>query len=391
MRYAVVREGKALVMIPDPAQALAPHGFEPAWLPVFYNPRMIFNRDVSVVALGTYVEKMAPHKPVRGVDALTGTGVRAVRYLLESSTELVMHANDIDPSAVALAERNIELNGLKERATTHCRDARSLLYELPRSEPILFVDIDPFGSPAPFTAPALRAAGHRGLAAFTATDLAVLGGSKREAARRKYWAIVIKAPEHREIGLRVLLGYTARVAASHDKSIKPLLAYYADHYYRVFVLVERGARRADKMLEENVGHAFYCPDKGLTTLGPVCSRPVEIGPLWTGPLVDPSFTRGMLEAARSGFSYLQTGGRLLRLLSALLEEASACQRCIYYRLPSLASKAKIGHLPKITQVIERLRSAGYPVARTHFDPMGIRSPAPPEEVIDALAAAASSS
>ena len=391
MRYAVIREGKALLMIPDPAQALAPHGFEPAWLPIFYNPRMVFNRDMSVVALSIYVKKMAPHKPVRGVDALTGTGVRAVRYLLESSMDLVMHANDIDPSAAALAERNLELNGLKERATVHCRDARSLLYELPRSEPILFVDIDPFGSPAPFTAAALRATGHHGLTAFTATDLAVLGGSKRAAARRKYWASIVKAPEHREIGLRVLLGYAARVAASYDKSIRPLLAYYADHYYRVFVLVERGARRADKMLEENVGHAYYCPDKGLTALEPVCGSPISIGPLWTGPLVDTSFTEDMLEAARSGFSYLQTGGRLLRLLSLLLEEASACQRCIYYRLPSLASKAKVGRLPKIVQVIERLRSEGYPVARTHFDPMGIRSPAPPEEVIDALGAASTSS
>ncbi|MCE4628405.1 MAG: tRNA (guanine(26)-N(2))-dimethyltransferase [Desulfurococcales archaeon] len=387
MRYAVIREGKALIMIPDPGQAIAPHGFEPAWLPVFYNPRMVFNRDVSVVALSIYVEKIAPHKPVRGVDALTGTGVRAVRYLLESSSELVMHANDIDPAAVAVAGRNIELNGLQERATLHRRDARSLLYELPRSEPILFVDIDPFGSPAPFAHAALRAAGHRGLAAFTATDLAVLGGAKRAAARRKYWATVVKAPEHREIGLRVLLGYAARVAASSDKSVRPLLAYYADHYYRVFLLVERGARKADKMLEENVGYAFYCPEKGLTGLEPKCGDPTRIGPLWTGPLMDVSFARDMLQAARGAFSYLQAGHRLLRLLSTLIEEASTCQRCIYYSLPSLASKARIGRLPKIIRVIDRLRSIGYPAARTHFDPMGVRSPAPPEEVIDALGAA----
>ena len=47
----VVKEGLAEVEVPDP-QAYAREGyFDPSWAPVFYNPRMVFNRDIAVLAL----------------------------------------------------------------------------------------------------------------------------------------------------------------------------------------------------------------------------------------------------------------------------------------------------------------------------------------------------
>ena len=380
-----MREGRVLLLIPDPETAKAPHGFEPAWMPVFYNPRMIFNRDISVLAVRAYVEKYAPHKPVHAVDALSGTGVRAVRYAVESSNDIIVHANDVDPKACQLIRENIALNGLIGKVTSHCTDANALLETLRREEPILLVDIDPFGSPAPFSHAALRAVGHRGLLALTATDLAVLEGSKKRAAARKYWVTITKTPESKEIGLRTLIGYIARVAASNDKAVYPVLAYYADHYYRVYMLVSRGARRADHMLESYISNAIYCPKAGKTFLKENCpsgERGITIGPLWSGPLFDSKFINLILEILTE-FDYLETKKRIKKLLTTLSEEASVCSSCIFYRLDSIAS-AHVPRIPKISTVIDVLRGMGYLASRTHFHPMGIRTNAPYDSVVEAL-------
>ncbi len=376
MKLAVIREGKSLLLLPDPGLARAEHGIEPAWLPVFYNPRMTFNRDLSIAALSVYVSLLAPHRPVHAVDGLSGTGVRAIRYALEVDEVEPIHANDIDPDACSLIRRNILLNGVEGKVRVHCRDAVSLLAELRREEPLLFVDIDPFGSPAPFARQALLATGHMGIAAFTATDLAVLEGSKPRAARRKYWVRISRVPESKEIGLRILIGYLARTAASVDKAVKPLLAYYADHYYRVYLLIERGARKADRMLDENVGYAEYCPAMGATILEPgLCGdNGIRMGPLWTGSLWDVRFLDRVREELERR-SYLETRKRALNLINVLREESTVCGGCVYYSLDSIASSIK-RNLPRIRTLIEELKKQGYQASRTHFDPHGIRSNAP---------------
>lgn len=386
MRLAVVREGLALLKLADPSVAVASHGFEPAWLPVFYNPRMIFNRDLSVVILRAYIEEYAPHRPVRGVDALSGTGVRAVRYALEVG-DVYMHANDIDSIACSIIKLNIDLNGVNDRVKAHCTDANALLATLRREEPILFTDTDPFGSPAPFAQQAFKATGHRGLAAFTATDLAVLEGSKSRACARKYWARCAKTPESKEIGLRVLLAYLARSAAMSDKAVRPLLTYYADHYYRVYLLVERGARKADRMLENMIGYALYCRESKRTTLQEQCPRDgekgISIGPLWRGPLADDRMLSRALDLVRSKYKYLETATRIARILEAVSSEASVCDSCIHYRLDAVAS-ANAPRMAKISDVLEKLHALGYKAVRSHFHPMAIRTNAPYSAVADAV-------
>ena len=80
--YIVINEGKARLKVPNPRKYVRPDGvYEPSWAPVFYNPRQVFNRDISTLALKVLV-KTFPH-PVKVLDALAGTGVRAIRYALE--------------------------------------------------------------------------------------------------------------------------------------------------------------------------------------------------------------------------------------------------------------------------------------------------------------------
>ena len=380
VRLAVVREGRALVKIPDPREALAPHGLEPAWLPVFYNPVMEFNRDVSVVVVNTYIDKLAPHKPVVGVEPLAATGVRAVRYVIEGRGVARIHANDIDPIAYSLILENAALNGVTDSITAYRMDARELLYKIKYDigDPVLLVDIDPYGSPVPFLEAALSLVGHRGLLALTATDLAVLEGSKPRPARRKYYARLVKTPQSKEVAVRTLIGRTALAAASLDKAVSPLVAFYADHYVRVFLVVERGARKADAMLSENMGYALYCEATGFMALSRElgdgaleCPEdPIVLGPLWVGSTLDAGFI-GEVLAVIDEYSYMGTFDRVKKLFTILRDEAGI-QGNVFQRIDVIASKLKVNP-PRVDSIVARLKELGYKASRTHYAGTGIRT------------------
>ena len=55
-KIITVREGKAEVFVPDPEYYVKTKGYyDPAWLPVFYNPRAELSRDLSVLLLRAYI------------------------------------------------------------------------------------------------------------------------------------------------------------------------------------------------------------------------------------------------------------------------------------------------------------------------------------------------
>jgi len=386
----LVREGRALVYLPDPSKASTGRGLEPAWLSVFYNPRMVFNRDLSVAALAVYTLWYAPVESVCVAEPLTATGVRSVRYALEVPGVECVHAGDIDPDAVEYARLNVKANRVEGVVRVRLADARELLMagRRERGSPFHVVDLDPFGSPAPFLDAALAALGHRGLLAATATDLAVLEGSKPRAALRKYMARTLKTPESKEVGLRVLVGYVARVAAAHDKAVRPLLSYYADHYYRVYLLVERGARRADDMLSRCLDKLTYCPGDKRTYFGGDASchtrsRRLELGPAWSCSLNDPEFLARLSRELESNYGYLETRGRIERLVSTLAGEAGLEERRLHLLVEQAAASARTS-MPKMSAFLEALRSAGYDAVRSHYSPTAVRTSAPYPEVIRLL-------
>ena len=377
----LTREGRVLVLLPDVEEARAPHGVEPAWLEVFYNPRMEFNRDLSVAALAVYFEHLAPRVPDPCiVEPLTATGVRSIRYAVELPLEACIVAGDIDERAVELARDNAAVNGVDDRVKVYWADARELIHRVRRltGKPPLVVDLDPFGSPAPFLDAAVSALGHHGLLAMTATDLAVLEGSKPRAQARRYMVSPGKPVESREVGLRILVGYAARLAASYDKAVRPLLSYYSDHYYRVYLLVERGARRADRMLAECVSHAVYCPGLRRTLLdASLCPEPGEaqiIGPLWTCTLNDPLFVSLLREALEGPYRYLGTRSRAERLLATLYGEAETGleDHRIHVRIEALASRLRTS-MPKTSRLLEELWTHGYMGVKSHYSPTSIRT------------------
>ena len=380
MRLAVTREGAAVFYIPDPSNAYIGGRLEPSWLGVFYNPHMEANRDISVIALEAYTLFYAPHKPVNIVDGFTATGIRAVRYAIENTNVGLVYASDIDEQAAYLARLNVGLNRLEDKVKVYRTDFRELLYRLRlQREPILYIDVDPYGTPQPFLQPSLEVVGHRGMIGVTATDLAVLEGGKPRVAYRRYGSRIVKTVLSKEVAVRTLLGYIARVAASLDKSIRPLLSYYNGHYIRLFAVVERGAKRADAMINSSMGYAHYCWASGFMLLDkeyqilscPRGEKPLTLGPLWIGGTVDPGFLVECKRLLRDRYRYVSSHDKILKLLETLIGE-SEIQDKIFVSLVDVARSLGL-NVPKRDHIIEALRELGYKAVKTHYSSTGLRT------------------
>lgn len=382
-----IREGGVEILIPDPNAYRRSDGvYEPAWAPVFYNPRMGFNRDIAVILAAAYRELAGLEKLVV-VEPLAGSGVRALRYAVEAGA--YVYAADIDPDAVHLARINIDINGVTDRVKIERADANEFMAKLRRSgvKPSI-VDLDPFGSPAPFIDVAIQSIGVRGVLAATATDTAPLSGAHSRALRRRYDVKPARTAWEKEQAVRILAGYIIRRAASHEYGARILLAYYADYYVRVYAELRRGAGRADDSLS-SLGYGAYCPYCGYTgyiqqpdTRCPYCSAPLQAtGPLYTGPLCDPRLVQLMRRIAEERRRTLSDYERVAKLLSRLGEECSIVKP--YYRLDRLCSLLRM-NMPKPAKVVEALRYKGYRATLTHFDPRGFRTDAPHPVVVNTL-------
>ncbi|NJF25972.1 tRNA (guanine(10)-N(2))-dimethyltransferase [Thermococcus sp. Bubb.Bath] len=350
--------------------------------PVFYNPLMRLNRDISVFAVKT----LAPRKVL---DAFSATGVRGIRYALETPVEEVW-LNDLSEEAFGLILQNIELNfGVRpvvegdsaevsvdrRRILVRRSDANALMSAMFRY--FDFVDLDPFGSPAPFLDSALRTVRRKGILGITATDTGVLCGAYRNACRRKYLAEPLRGELCHEVGLRILIGTVVRYAAKYDMGIKVLLAYYRDHYFRVFLKVVNGARKADESLS-TLGYLWQDESgKFEYSMGLLPTTPGAAGPLWLGPLEDDAFVQSLHELSlEHPLGDLKTT-EFLSLLSSELDVP------FYYDTHALARRTGVG-IPKLQALIDELLSRGYRTTRTHFSPTSIKTEAPFEEVLSAL-------
>jgi len=394
----IINEGKIKLKIPDPSKYLRLDGiYEPAWAPVFYNPQMIMNRDLSVIALATIIRNVLHSENTVVLDALAGTGVRALRYCVEVSDISLCLANDIDPNAAELIRKNALINNIQNKIKVFCEDANILMHRLKREkQKVDFIDIDPFGSPSPYVRASLWCVRSGGVVAYTATDTAPLSGSRWWAGSRKYDANIAKTDIGHEVGLRVLLGYVARRAAEIDRYVVPVLSYFDKYYYRVFTQVMKGAKKAYDMIKQSVGYMKYCPNCGYRDLVntieeltcPNCRMKLQlIGPMWVGSLASKDFVPNLLSNIESGkYDYLQTLRNIRKLLQIILDEIDVP---LVYNIVKLSQKLRI-NIPKRESIINCLRELGYEAVVTHLQGNYIRTNADIRDVTYCLRSLASS-
>ncbi|MFQ6012637.1 MAG: tRNA (guanine(10)-N(2))-dimethyltransferase [Thermoplasmata archaeon] len=350
-----VQEGLAEVLVPADHARRGPGkvGGGP-----FYNAAMATPRHVSILFLTTIGEHVR-----RVLDGLAATGIQGIRFALEVPAPLEISLNDRRPESCDLIRENAARNGLSE-VRVRCQDLNALL----TTERFDYVDVDPFGSPAPFVENALRSLRPSGYLAVTATDTAPLAGTYPRTCRRRYGAVPLRAPFRHEVGLRILAGFVLRSAARLDLAARPLLSLWRGHYYKLFFRLQSGARRADAALRQ-LGYVAYREGKErvLGTVG-------EAGPLWAGPLHD-----GDLLARLRVPAYMPAS--LERLVETWREEADAPP--LFYTTDEVAHHLRISP-PPLAETLRRLAEAGFTGHRTSLDPKGFKTDAGWEDVLRLL-------
>lgn len=376
----VIKEGKAQVLVPNlKAYNVSPSDYAPSKAPVFYNPVMEFNRDLTVLAFRAY-QKMVAHE-VHICEPLTSQGIRGIRYALEVDNVEHVMASDINRHAYECAQHNIELNGLQNKITLKYGDANRLMSSNASPKKRFdIIDLDPFGTPVPYLDSAFRATKNRGLIAATATDLAPLCGVHAKACIRKYGGKPIRTEYCHEVAVRLLAGCMAKTAAQHDIGVQFLFSHSTDHYIRVYCQIGYGAKKADDSLK-SVGyimHCFNCMHRevvyqpfGCPTCHECGAKMDYTGPLWTGPIADQAFVERII--AESQAVTFRTKNRINKLLTQIKDEATA--PITYYVIDKLSGKDNLP-APSNQAFLTALQQAGYQAVPTHFNPRGLKTNAP---------------
>ncbi|KAI5463409.1 S-adenosyl-L-methionine-dependent methyltransferase [Mariannaea sp. PMI_226] len=505
-QYRTVKEGKATILVPQGAKIGEDRGEVQQ---VFYNPIQQYNRDLSVLAIKTYgedvlekrreqydarmakggkkrkreddeqkptgnpadTETIAPptepevpaqpksdgieksrlgdsHKiQFKMLDALSASGLRALRYAHELPFVTSIKANDLSDSAAETIKMNVVHNGLEEKITVTQGDALAHMYRAiaddlsnrdrsgntSRANKFDVIDLDPYGTAAPFFDAAVQAVrDDGGLLCITCTDSAVWAGhSYCEKTYALYGGIPIKGMHSHEAGLRLVLNAIATSAARYGLTIEPLLSLSIDFYTKFFVRVTKspqsvkflaaktmlvyscdqgcGAWQTQPLLKSKPSPnkkgtgAFY---KHTMAQGPTsdrlchhCGFKMHIsGPMYGGHIHSPDFILRLLkqipDADKSVYGTLP---RLEGMLRTALEEhlpgpevtepvdPRDAERAAYDHYPFFVIPSKLATVLSCSTPSENMfRGAlihlGYRASRSHCRPGSIKTDAPWETI-----------
>ena len=326
---------------------------------MFYNPAMAGDRDLAVAFVRGLPSRTGASRT--GWEMTAATGVRGLRLLHETRAFHAFDFTEANPEAFRVLLENV---GRFPGARAIPGDAR----EVPPGAPFDYVDLDPYGSPAPFVPTALGSVVPGGVLAVTATDMMVLAGAQPAACLRRYGARAVRGRLGPEGGLRILLAFLAREARSLGRSIRPLLAYSRDHYVRAYLEVQNGT-------EGLVPVDIIDPDRWD---GPPVGDRGPYGPLWLGPLFDAELVAAMKVPAGAA-----RPSEVGRFLDRLREEVRV-DRPFYFEANVLAHRLHLRAPPGLEAVTEGLHALGFRVARTHARPEAFRTDAPRAEVEELL-------
>ncbi|KAJ4164973.1 hypothetical protein LMH87_006625 [Akanthomyces muscarius] len=309
-QFSTVTEGLATILVPQGAKVGEDRGEVQQ---VFYNPIQQYNRDLSVLAIKAYGEealekrknrkqtKDAKHgkKRKRGdengtkteeseqaeqaeqpeqqpesepapdgqnaakttkpsfkmLDALSASGLRALRYAHELPFVTSITANDLSASAAKSIKQNVKHNGVEDIISVTNGDALSVMYRTiadslangennkswKKSSKFDVIDLDPYGTAAPFFDAAVQAVrDDGGLLCITCTDSAVWAGhSYCEKSFSLYGGTPIHGMHSHEAGLRLIINAVATSAARYGLTIEPQLSLSIDFYTKVFIRITK--------------------------------------------------------------------------------------------------------------------------------------------------------
>lgn len=334
-----IKEGRAEIYV-STEEKVSKH------LPVFYNPVMKFNRDITILLLKQF-------SPMSLCDPLAGTGIRAIRFAKELSYKSIV-ANDINKRAVTLIRKNMRLNKVKFEVKNE--DANIMLLN---SKGFDFIDLDVFGSPNFVLDSAIKRLARNGILGVTATDTAPLSGTYPKTCLRKYWALPLRNELKHEIGLRILIRKVQLIGSQYGKALIPVFSYSKEHYFRAFFRCRKSKKEVDKALAKH--HNF-----------------TEAGPIWNGNLWDIKLVRRMYKSAKDW------GDNDLTKFLWVIKEEAIVNTVGFYDIPQIVKQCKLKEIPRKELIINSIRNRGHKAAYTHFNGNGIRSDIIKKELLSVL-------
>ncbi|KAI9050651.1 hypothetical protein LZ554_005808 [Drepanopeziza brunnea f. sp. 'monogermtubi'] len=383
------------------------------------------------------------------LDALSATGLRALRYAQEIPFTTSITANDLLPEATKTIELNIRHNKLQGKITAVTSNAMAHMYsklgedcrdEKGRPQPSTkydVIDLDPYGTAAPFLDAAVQAVrDDGGLLCVTCTDAGVWASNGYpEKAFSLYGGTTIKGPQSHEGGLRLILHAIAASAARYGLAMEPLLSLSIDFYARVFVRIHKSPADVkflagktmvvyncdtgcgawttqtvgkNKLLENKKGGGHYWkhvygqgPSVGETCQH--CGSKTHIaGPMYAGPIHDPEFIKRILDGLPNiSKDTYHTTTRIEGMLNLAMEESfldvedpdsptaksktgrwdpAALDPAPFLFIPSALSKV----IHCVTPIENAVRGAiihlGYRVTRSHTKAGSLKTNAPWEVI-----------
>jgi tRNA (guanine26-N2/guanine27-N2)-dimethyltransferase len=305
------------------------------------------------------------------LDALSASGLRALRYAHEIPFLTTVTANDILKKAAEAIERNATHNRLSDKINVSVDDALAHMYsiivrELRRitlsknkpapSEKYDIIDLDPYGSAAPFLDAAVQAVrDDGGLLCVTCTDSGVWASNGYpEKCYSLYGGIPVKGWYSHEVGIRLILHAIETSAARYGLAMEPLLSLSVDFYSRVFVRIRKspsmvkfqggknmvvyscgtgcGAWTTQPLMKNKPSpnkkgsgmfykHGFTRAPTTNTTCEHCSSTMHLAGPMYAGRIHSPEFVKSVIaEAEEASPEVYGTKERIKGMLQTALEE-----------------------------------------------------------------------
>ncbi|MGD1859025.1 MAG: tRNA (guanine-N1)-methyltransferase [Leptolyngbyaceae cyanobacterium] len=344
----------------------------------FYRAQSQQGRDLAVLAAAIEQQQRGQ---LRVLDAMSGCGVRSLRYALEAKADMVW-ANEGNPDLHDLISQNLSHSLSPHQFRLTHQDANEIFFRCYQQRDFYdVVDIDSFGGGAPYLATGLWATRLGGLLYVTSTDTRTTGGHNPQKSVQLYGAYARSHPASHEQGARLLIGSALQQAAARGFAIRPVFSYYSGHVHRVLLRLTAGT----PWPAEQYGFIGYCHHCGhyqtlnwrqlgrsLCTHAGLSSQkspqPLVIsGPLWLGELHDRPFLDSMTDLAKSW-----RWSESIKLLT--LMQAEATLPPYYFTLAEIGRHGRLD-IPNRDRLMQVLRHRGFQVSRTHFDPQALKTTA----------------
>ena len=335
----------------------------------FYRPQTKIVRDLGILAATIYRQDTGR---LRVLDAMAGCGVRSLRYWLESQADWLW-VNEGNPEIATILQQNLHPATSSGYAQITHLNANQVFFDCySRQDYFDLVDVDSFGSAAPYLSTVLWATKIGGLMYLTSTDGRTATGHLPDNSLRVYGAYARAHPAAHEQGLRLLIGSVQQQAATKGFGIQPIFALFSGQTYRVMLrLIAK-----PNLTISNYGFLGFCHNCGeyqtvsWRKLGKVScphdSKTMTIsGAMWLSSLHDIKWLQRMQNLAQSWQWHKQS-----QLLETMINEVNLPP--YFYTLAEIGSRGKLD-LPKRNNLIMVLKAAGYQASSTHINAQAIKT------------------